>query len=206
MKKNSFITTLITLTLLTITSAYAADFEFATTPNEAEVFVYDKFGESPQKVGNTPVKMDINQLYSFTKNETFFTLEVKKEGYEPVRFLMMKAGDVDLKMDLKLEVSKEILTIKKHDLLMAELFNIQKLIRSNNYSEAINKLELLEKDFPNFSIIPELKGITYYMSKDIEKALSQFRAAFSKNSDNRDAFRMKVYLEKKLGIDTELGK
>src|SRR5690606_24299241 len=102
-------------------------------------------------------------------------------------------------------ISQEILTVKKHDILMADLFNIQKLIRSNNYSEALAKLEILEKDFPNFSIIPELKGIAYYMSKDIEKALSQFRTAFSKNAENRDAFKMKVYLEKKLGIDTELG-
>ena len=190
--------------LLLASNSFGAEFEFKTTPTEAEVFVYGEEGDVPQKVGNSPLKMDTSQFFSFTKSETFFTMEIRKEGYETVKFIMMKTGAADFKMDLKLEVSREIRTIKKHDKLIAELFDIQKLIRSNNYGEALAKLELLEKDFPNFSIIPELKGISYYMSKDIEKALSQFRAAFSKNSENRDAFKMKVYLEKKLGIDTEI--
>lgn len=193
---------IITLTLVNL--GFAAEFEFITTPKEAEVFVYEQFGESPQKVGNTPVKMEMDQFYSYTKSTTFFTLEVRKEGYEPIRFILMKTGSADLRLNLKLEVAKEITTIQRHDKLIAELFDIQKLIRANNFAEALTKLESLEKDFPAFSVIPELKGITYYMNKDIEKALSMFRVAFSKNSENRDAFKMKVYLEKKLGIDTEL--
>lgn len=204
MKMKSVICTL--LVLFIIPSLHGADFELITTPKEAEVFVYEQFGESPQKIGNTPIKMEVSQFYSYTKSDTFFTMEIRKEGYDPIRFIMMKAGDAELKMNLKMDVAKEITTIKKHDKLIADLFDVQKLIRSNNFGEALAKLELLEKDYPNFSIIPELKGITYYMNKDIEKALSQFRAAFSKNSENRDAFKMKVYLEKKLGIDTELNK
>ena len=68
----------------------------------------------------------------------------------------------------------------------------------------INKLEDLEKKNPRLSIIPELRATAMYLNKDVEGALSYYRKAFSVNPDNADAYRMKIYLEKKLGVDSEM--
>lgn len=204
--KRLSVCTFISFTFLLPQVLIGADFELITTPADAEVFVYEQFGEKPTKAGNTPLKMDIDQLQSYTQSKTFYTLEIQKPGFETLRFIMMKIHGADLKLNLKMEVSREISNVKKHDKLMSDLFEVQKIVRARNFGDAIAKLKILERDYPNFSIINELMGISYYMNKDIENALSMFRLAFSKNPDNSDAFKMKVYLEKKLGIDTEVGK
>src|SRR5690606_4290950 len=105
---------------------------------------------------------------------------------------------------INLKIDKAIINLKEHDALMNKLFDVQKLVRGRNFSDAISQLSNLESQHPSLSIIPEMKATAYYMSKDVEKALSYYRKAFAINPENQDAFRMKVYLEKKLGVDSEV--
>jgi tetratricopeptide (TPR) repeat protein len=131
-------------------------------------------------------------------------LELKKDGHDPYRVLVAKTANVDMALTATLELSQAITNIKEHDSLMNELFDVQKLIRARNFVDAINKLEDLEKKNPRLSIIPELRATAMYLNKDVEGALSYYRKAFSVNPDNADAYRMKIYLEKKLGVDSEM--
>lgn len=183
--------------------AQAQEFEFKTTPAGAEVFVKVDADKKPVKIGVSPIKMPAEEVFKISGASKSFIIEVKKDGFEPYQIMLVKTPHVEYKMEVLLNVSKEIKTIKEHDLLIGELFKAQRLIRSNNTSEAIAKLDELEKDFKDFSVISELKGIAYYMQKDLSKALSMFRMAFGKNSKNTDAYKMKVYLEKRMGIDAE---
>lgn len=191
------------LVFLAMGAAYGEDIEIKTTPEDAEVFISAGPGKKEIKLGNTPLKMPSEDVFGQTGQSKSIFVTVKKEGFDTYRVMMIKTPGVDYKMEILLNISKEITTIKKHDLLMAELFKAQRMIRANNFGDALNKLTDLEKDYKEFSIITEMKGITYYMQKDLNNALSMFRLAFSKNSQNRDAYKMKVYLEKKLGLDAE---
>ncbi len=182
---------------------FAEEFEIKTTPDEAEVFISAGPGKKETKLGNTPLKMPSEDVFNQTGQNKSILVTIKKEGFDPFRVMMIKTPGVDYKMEILLNISKEITTIKKHDLLMAELFKAQRMIRASNFGDALNKLTELEKDYKEFSIITEMKGIAYYMQKDLNNALSMFRIAFSKNTKNRDAYKMKVYLEKKLGLDAE---
>jgi tetratricopeptide (TPR) repeat protein len=182
---------------------WAEKIEIKSNPEEAEIFILSDEGTQPQKIGKTPFKQDLKELIQTYVKKNNFVFELRKEGYEPYRVLFTKTSNLDVELAVNLEVSREIKTIKRHDMLMVELFDVQKLIRGKNFPDAMNKLNLLEKDYPHFSIIAELKGTTYYMMKDVEKALSYYRKSFALNSDNVDSYKMKVYLEKKLGIDTE---
>lgn len=185
------------------TYVWAEKIEIKSNPEEAEIFIISDEGGEPQKIGKTPFKQDLKELIQTYVKKNNFVFEIRKDGYEPYRVLFTKTSNLDVELAVNLEVSRDIKTIKKHDLLMVELFDVQKLIRGKNFPDALNKLNLLEKDYPHFSIIAELKATTYYMMKDVEKALSYYRKSFALNSDNVDAYKMKVYLEKKLGIDTE---
>lgn len=190
--------------LLTGIQVNASEFEVTTTPAKAEVFIASETSGEPVKLGNTPLKLTSDEVFSQVKDSKAFVLTVKKEGFDPYRLMIVKTPDVDYKMDILLTVSGEVRTIKKHDLLMSELFKAQRMIRAGNLSDALNKLTELEKDNKGFSIISEMKAIAYYMKKDLNAALSMYREAFSKNHKNQDAYKMKVYLEKKLGLEAEI--
>ena len=126
--------------------------------------------------------------------------EIEKEGFDPYRVLLTRTGSNDIEMSVNLDISKNIKMIKDLDYLMVELFDVQRQIRAKDYTSALNKLDGLEKDFPHYSIIYELKGSAYYLNKDFSKALNFYRKAFSINPDNRDAYNMKIYLEKKFNL------
>ena len=184
--------------------AQAAKLEIKSNPPEAEILVYADTNAKPEKIGKTPYTADMEELIQTYVKKNIFIIEVKKDGFEDYKILFTRSSDSDVKMTVNLEVSKKIKTIQDHDTLMTRLFEAQRLIRGKNYSDAIKKLDELEKKFPHFSTIAELKATTYYMQKNVEKALSYYRRSFALNPENIDAYKMKVYLEKKLGVYADI--
>lgn len=186
-----------------VPSALSQVYELKTVPPGADVYITENFNREPKKIGVSPIKMNLDELYSQVSSKELYIITIEKEGYENFNYIARKFEGSDIKLEVPLRVSKKYKTIKKHDMLISRMFHIQKLIRSRNFNDALARLGNLEEEFPYFSSIPELKGITYYMSKDVESSLAMFRAAFALNPDNTDAYKMKVYLEKKMGIDAE---
>ena len=172
-------------------------------PDAADIFLIDGTSK-PVPLGKTPFESDLEDIIRNYVKSSSFVLELKKDGHDPYRVLVAKTANVDMALTATLELSQAITNIKEHDSLMNELFDVQKLIRARNFTDAINKLEDLEKKNPRLSIIPELRATAMYLNKDVEGALSYYRKAFSVNPDNADAYRMKIYLEKKLGVDSEM--
>lgn len=192
------------LTILVCNFSYATKMQISSTPENSEVFFQLTPSSKKVKLGKTPLSIVENDIEKLLGENKTYILKIEKRGFEPYQILMLKSKGVETKLEVSLAVNQEIKTAIKHDNLASSLFDVQRLIRSNNYSDAHKKLDSLEQKYRNFSIIPELKGLAYYMQKDINNALSMFRLAFSRNSENKDAYKMKVYLEKKLGIDTEV--
>lgn len=194
---------LLTFLLLASFTSYGAQIDIKSNPEEAEIFISFDENSTPQKIGKTPFTQNLDELIRTYVKKNNFIIEIRKDGFDPYRVLFAKTSNMDVELSVNLEVNKDIKTIKKHDQMIVEIFDVQKLIRGKNFADALTKLEQLEKDYPHFSIIAELKATTYYMMKDVEKSLSYYRKAFALNSSNVDSYKMKVYLEKKLGIDTE---
>ena len=183
--------------------ALAGKLTIKSQPDSAEIFIVDG-SSKPVLLGKTPFESDLEEIIRNYVKSSSFVLELKKDGHDPYRVLVAKTANVDMALTATLELSQAITNIKEHDFLMNELFDVQKLIRARNFTDAINKLEDLEKKNPRLSIIPELRATAMYLNKDVEGALSYYRKAFSVNPDNADAYRMKIYLEKKLGVDSEM--
>lgn len=188
--------------LFLTTHSWGAKLLIKSQPEAADIFITTN--GKPIRLGSTPYQADLNEIIaSYIKTDSFL-IELKKPGHMPYRLLLAKTNDVDIELTANLELDKAVSNLKEHDALMNKLFNVQKLIRSRNFKDAIEELSVLEKSYPDFSIIPELKATAYYMNKDVENALSYYRRAFALNPENRDAYSMKVYLEKKLGLDSEV--
>jgi len=188
--------------LFTTTAAWASKLSIKSNPEAAEVFIVS--GSRPVRLGATPYDANLTEVINNYVKSSSFMIEIKKAGHKPYRLLLAKTADVDLELTATLELDEAISNIKAHDLLMNQLFDVQKMIRGRNFRDALLQLDELEKKHPGLSIIPELKATSYYMNKEVENALSYYRKAFALNPDNADAYRMKIYLEKKLGIDSEV--
>lgn len=187
---------------LTATEALASKLVIKSQPEGAEIFVLSS--GKPVRLGATPYEADLGEVMNTYVKANSFVVELKKAGHNPYRLMVAKTEDVDLELTANLELNETVSNIKEHDLLMNQLFDVQKLVRGKNFKDALTKLDELEKKHPALSIIPELKATAYYMNKEVENALSLYRKAFALNPDNHDAYRMKVYLEKKLGVDSEV--
>ena len=87
--------------------------------------------------------------------------------------------------------------------MIGSLFTIQRLIRSFSYDDALIQLGKLEESFSDYSTIYEMKGMVYYFKKMPEEALANYRLAFGKNTENADAYRMKIFLEKQLNVQAK---
>ena len=172
-------------------------------PPGADIYIAST-NAKPVRLGNTPYEADLNEIVNSYVKSNSFVLELKKSGHNPYRLLVAKTTEADLELTANLELDEAISNIKDHDLLMNDLFNVQKLVRGRNFADALKQLDALEKKHPQLSIIPEMKATTYYMNQDIENALSYYRKAFALNPENADAYRMKTYLEKKLNLNTEV--
>lgn len=190
------------LAVLMTMPAFAAKLTIKSQPEGAEIFV--SINGKNVRLGATPYETDLSEIIRTYVKSNSFMIELKKTGHMPYRVLLAKTEDVDLELTANLELDQAVSNHKEHDLLMNQLFDVQKLIRGRNFRDALLKLDDLEKKHPTLSVIPELKATSYYMNKEVENALSYYRKAFALNPDNSDAYRMKVYLEKKLGVDSEI--
>lgn len=181
---------------------WSAKLVIKSQPEGAEIFITTN--GKPIRLGATPYEANLTEVMKTYVKVSSFMLEIKKAGHAPYRVLLAKTEDVDMELTANLELDKAISNIKEHDALMNQLFDVQKLVRGKNFGDALKQLTELEKKHPALSIIPEMKATTYYMSKEVENALSYYRKAFALNPENHDAYRMKIYLEKKLGVDSEV--
>lgn len=123
---------------------FAGKITIKSQPDAAEIFIIDG-ASKPVSLGKTPYESDLEDIIRNYVKSSSFLIELKKDGHEPYRVLVAKTANVDMALTATLELSQAITNIKEHDFLMNELFDVQKLIRARNFTDAINKLEDLEK-------------------------------------------------------------
>ncbi len=168
----------------------------------AEVFVRELAKSEFKKLGKIPFESPLAEITNNFVTSKFFVIEIRKEGFIPYRMVLNDIGNSDLKINANLQAKIDHLKFRKIDTVVGKIFEAQGLIRAKQLDEGITKLKKLEKEAPFLSIVPELIGSTYYLKNENKMAYSWFSKAYRINPQNRDAFTMKNYLEKALGIKT----
>lgn len=186
--------------LIFSSSIFAETLEVKSVPDKAEVYVRNPATNKISKVGTTPVKLDFENIARNYAQSQNFVLIIKKENYEDYRVLLTKPKSSDVTLLANMDLINVAENTKKYDVLINQLFDVQRLIRSKNYDDAITKLTVLEESNSEISAIYEMKAMAYYMKKNVNESLSYYRKAFSVNPANKDAYTMKEYLEKELGL------
>ena len=171
-----------------------------SNPSQADVFVVNTTSNKRVKIGRTPFEISMQEVVTNFSESQVFLIEVVKDGYEDYRVMVGQVGSNEVDLTINLSPVKTILEQKATDELIAKLFDVQRQIRTKDYGNAIDRLMALDKKYPNYSIISELIGSAYYLDQKFKEALSYYRKAFSINPENKDAFIMKSYLEKKFNL------
>lgn len=184
-------------------TAFAANFRVTSAPEGADVFIKRKSDDTAAKIGVTPIGTTLEEVRAkYGLGETFY-IEVKKEGHESYNIMMAPIASSDIELAVKLPVSRDIMLTRKFDNIAFQLFEAQRLTRDKNFESALKVLDAIEKEEKYLSVINEMRGGVYYLKKDFNSALSYYRRAFAINSENKDAYSMKLYLEKALGLNKD---
>lgn len=177
----------------------AAKLVIESNPTESDVFVIDKNGIK-NGIGKTPFTAEMAELTTNYSENGPVQIEISKAGFEKYSVAVPNLKDSDVIINANLEIEKDMKFAQDFDFLMGDLFDVLRMIRGKDLITAMDKLQQLEVKFPHFSIIHEMKGSVAYLQKDFTKALNFYRKSFGLNPKNREAYRMKMYLEKKFGV------
>jgi tetratricopeptide (TPR) repeat protein len=184
-----------------MTNVFGDEFKLNSDPKEANITVRDFSGSINHKLGKTPYLGSIQDLATTYAQANFFLIVVEKEGYIPQSIVMTDLLKSDATINVNLEPIQDLMRYRALDKSMADLFEAQRLIRANQYDEALELLKKIEEKEKNLSIVAEIIGSTYYLKKDLKAALVYYKKAYRLNPENKDAYTMKAYIEKSLGID-----
>jgi len=193
-------TIILSIFLILPLSSIANYLALKSNPVGADVYVVNTTTNKRVKIGKTPFEIQMQEVVTNFSDSQVFMVEVTKSGYEDYRVMIGQVGGNEVDLTVNLTPLKTVLEQKLTDELMAQLFDIQRQIRTKDYANAINRLSELDKRFPNYSIISELIASAYYLDQKFKEALSYYRKAFAINPENKDAFIMKNYLEKKFNL------
>lgn len=179
--------------------SYADQIKLKSEPTDAVIYIRDLNGTIKNKIGKTPYEGNIQEIASTYAKSNFFILVLEKEGYESQSILLNDLFKSDIELSMNLAAKEDILEFRKLDKNINDLFESQRLLRAQQYDEALVLLKSIEKEQPKLSIVPEMIGSTLYLSKDHKGSLTWYEKAYRMNPENKDAFMMKSYLRKSLG-------
>jgi tetratricopeptide (TPR) repeat protein len=182
-------------------TAFAAKVNFLSTPEGAEVFVINPTTGKKKPVGKTPYTSDFSSFLSQGGENQSIQVMVSKPGYEDFNIVVPPISSSDVRVNANLQVEKNLKLATDFDFLVTDLFDALRMTRLKDFESSNQKLDLLIKKFPHFSVVYEMKGMNFYLKKDFKKALNFYKKAFSVNPKNREAYRMMTYLEKKFNIN-----
>lgn len=219
------------ITLMSTQIANAEALKISSEPSGADIYIRSLNDKNKTKVGVTPYEGSVANLASSYGKNGLFLVVIEKEGHESSSVILSDIfkGDLDLYMNLEVKVKEEEtkkkeddkkgeeknkeeiseklkaleFDFKKMDFNVNQLFEAQRLMRAQQYDEAINLLKRAEVDQAHLSIIPELIGSAYYLKRDMQASLVWYEKAYRMNLENKDAFTMKEYLRKALGLSNE---
>jgi len=180
---------------MTTSAASAGDLILTSSPKNVDIYVRNSTQSDAVKIGSTPFKEDLEDVKrKFSLGPTFL-LEFTKGGFESFSMLVAPISDSNLEFKTILKESKKQELIKEFDNSVQNLFEVQRLVRDKNYGDAMKILDGMDGVATDLSIVYEMRCAIHYLKKEFKLALSNYKKAFSLNSDNKDAYNMKSYLE-----------
>ncbi len=176
-----------------------------TNPAGAEVYSRETGKTVEKSLGVTPLELSQDQLDEIVKDPTKpVVLKITKHGYSEEKIIVSDFGSSSVNYNFLLKENTYAEIISQIDNTSSDLFEAQRLMRVGNIDGSIKILEALLKDYKQSSLINELMASAYYIKQNYKKSLFYYETAYKYDSKNFEAYKMKKYLENKLGVKRPL--
>lgn len=192
------ITSILVSLFISISCSSTSIISVKSDPNGANVYIKNMNSDTREKIGVTPLVWNSEELQKLKLKDGPLILVVEKQGHNSKQVLLSETESVEIDLSLKLVATDQFENAKQIDNLSGQLFEVQRFIRSKNYNEALKLTGKLKVDYPEISVPNELEGSIFYLQKEYKKSLEAFNIAYSKNTENVFALKMKRFLEKKV--------
>ncbi len=195
MKKKWINYILFTFLIIDIVGCASSSIVVESVPPGADIYL-SQTGQIPAKIGQSPMNVDLS---SFKLNRESVTISVTKFGFKKETVLIpynsisqtSKLGVV-LTEDLNQKNSQDIDSSLEE--IARGVAKIQELVRSKDFEQAHTNINGLLLKYPNISTLYGLQGNTFYLQKNIDKALSSYKKSEA-ISPNPETQRMITKLE-----------
>ncbi len=187
-----------------------------SNPAGAEVYIKPLAGGEKQGIGKTPLAND--NLAALLKGGAAGALimEIEKPDYITTTIVLPEVIGATLEISQELkpipktaieeEKAKEAAREKQRELekktetanlnkSLEQLFEAQRLARVGRLDDALKSLDEVQKVSPQISSIHEMRGGIFYLQKDFNKALDEYRKAALLNTENPSVNQMIKKLE-----------
>jgi hypothetical protein len=172
-----------------------------SVPAGADVYLSYDAGQAV-KIGQTPLTLTDDQVQN--KQGGYATVEIRKEGFLPESLLVPTSYlGSEVKIPSKLEENKMSLQCHDQTVAMQKLArgtaSVQHHIGSAKFNEALNQINPLINEFPNVSVLHDLKGNILYLTKDLMGALGSYDRSYQLDPSNTDTQRIRTRIRGILG-------
>lgn len=161
-----------------------------SNPDQAEVFVRALGSTERILVGKTPIELSSSDLQDKLKTNGLIIIEVIREQHYKEEFFLSDYNNRNVEISYDLRQLPKIDQAKKVDVIIADLFNCQRLVKVKRFAECQKILSNLKNKYPEVSTIYEFEGSIFYIKRERKKALQSFLTALKFNSNNQEAKRM----------------
>lgn len=173
-----------------LSSCASSQLRIESQPEAADVLLTVQ-GQPPRKLGVTPYVLDEATL---GLRKASYQLSIQKTGFQSDTILI-PASIVDRQSLLNVSLvqaaeSESNPSAEGYQALASGIAQSQDYIKSKNYELAEKTLTSLLVKFPSVATIHELLGNTYYLRRDVDRALTAYKRAQELAPNNLDTQRM----------------
>lgn len=179
--------------------ASSTSIKVSSNPPGADVYVKTVGGAERQQVGKTPLVHESLETLLKAKPNGALYIEIEKGDFLPATVLVTEVGGGSL------EISQELKPIPKTAAAEANssslnkglelLFEAQRLARVGRLDDALKMLDDVGKELPQLAPVHEMRGGIFYLQKEFNKALDEYRKVLVLHSENASAQQMIKRLE-----------
>lgn len=172
-----------------------------SVPSAADVYVTQDSGQ-PVKVGQTPLTLKDDQIRQ--KQGSYATIEIRKDGFLP-ESMVVPTSYLGSNVTINSRLEENKISLQCHDQTTAMqkiargTASVQHYINASKLSEALNSINPLISEFPNVSVLHDLKGNILYLNKDLMGALGSYDRSYQLDPSNTDTQRIRTKIRAVLG-------
>ncbi len=183
-----------------LTSCSTTSVNIQSFPDGADVYIKPIGKGEAKLLGKTPYLGSGSNLEKENGGAGPVLIELKKDGYQPLRTLITETQSVDLSLNLTLTSVSGLEDHEKLNSLLDRLFDSQHLARRGSYDQALSQIKSVQKEAPQLAASYEIEGGILYLQKKYKDSLSSYIQAVKYNPKNIEAIKMRSLLEGALKI------